>query len=154
GGFDAFVTQVAADGAALVYSSYLGGSGSDLGFGIAVDAAGNASLMGRSGSSNFPTANAFQPTSGGAGDAFGTKLAAGGATLVYSTYLGGSSYDEGWGIAVDAAGNASLTGYTASTDFPTANALQPTYGGAGDAFVTQVAAGGAALVYSTYLGGS
>ena len=74
--------------------------------------------------------------------------------LVYSTYLGGSGADYGYGIAVDSSGNAYVTGYTASTNFPTMNPLQPSYGGSGDAFVAKINPAGSALVYSTYLGGS
>ena len=88
-------------------------------------------------------------------DAFVTKLNAAGSALVYSTYLGGSGDDDGNGIAVDSSGNAYVTGYTDSTNFPTANAFQAAFGGgSGDAFVTKLNAAGSALVYSTYLGGS
>ncbi len=155
GGSDAFVTRMRADGTALIYSTYLGGSGSDLGYGLAVDAAGNAYLSGETTSLNFPTANPFQPTNRGGSDAFVTQLSADGAALVYSTYLGGSGDDRASRkVALDAAGNAYVAGATSSTNFPTANALQPTLRGVQDAFVTQLSAGGTALVYSTYLGGS
>jgi photosystem II stability/assembly factor-like uncharacterized protein len=153
----AFVTKVSADGSSLVYSSFLGGSGSDNGAGIAVDAAGNAYLTGITLSTDFPTVHAFQPTPGGGIDndnAFVTKVSADGSSLVYSSYLGGSGYNLGYGIAADAAGNAYLTGVTSSTDFPTANAFQPTLRGRGNAFVTKVSADGSSLVYSSYLGGS
>ena len=153
GDFDAFVTKLSADGAALVYSTYLGGGVFDEGLGIAVDPAGHAFVTGVTESANFPTVNAYQPTLGGGGDAFVTKLSADGAALVYSTYLGGGSTDEGLGIAADPAGHAYVTGFTASANFPTVNAFQPTRGGDFDAFVTKVSADGAALVYSTYLGG-
>jgi photosystem II stability/assembly factor-like uncharacterized protein len=160
---NAFVTKVSADGSSLVYSSYLGGSGTydsgDAGAGIAVDGAGNAYLTGYTSSTDFPTANAFQPTTGAPGEntAFITKVSADGASLVYSSYLGGSLSDSGAGIAVDAAGNAYLTGATMSTDFPTVNAFQPTNAGGingYNAFVTKVSADGSSLVYSSYLGGS
>ena len=95
-----------------------------------MDAAGNAYVTGSTDSTNFPTANPLQATSWRRQqDAFVTKLNPAGSALVYSTYLGGSGDDEGYGIAVDAAGNAYVTGYTDSTNFPTANPLQATYGG-------------------------
>src|SRR5438046_915685 len=157
---DAFVSKLDAAGSALLYSTYLGGSGSDAGCGIAVDTCGNAYVTGETRSTDLPTTpGAIQTTYGGScmtcvGDAFVTKLDATGSALVYSTYLGGSSGDEGLGIAVDAAGSAYVTGGTGSADFPTtAGAFQTTYGG-GDAFVTKLNATGTALVYSTYLGGS
>ncbi len=154
GGTDAFVTKLNAAGTALVYSTYLGGSGFDAGIGIAVDAEGNAYVIGDTGSSNFPTMNPFQASLDGAEDAFVTKLNALGNGLVYSTYLGGSSYEYGQGIAVDAEGNAYVIGYTYSSNFPTMNPFQATFGGGNDAFVTKLNAAGTALVYSTYLGGS
>jgi hypothetical protein len=154
GGYDAFVTELNPTGTALVYSTYLGGTGDDVGRGIAVDGAGNAYVTGYTDSADFPTtAGAFQAAFGGGYDAFVTKLNATGTALVYSTYLGGTHWDEGWGIAVDAVGDAYVTGYTESTDFPTTTgAFQTTFGG-GDAFVTKLNATGTALVYSTYLGG-
>src|SRR5438477_2498195 len=138
----------------LVYATYLGSSGWDYGSGIAVDAAGSAYVTGSTSSADFPTANALQAAKAGFQNAFVTKLNPTGSALVYSTYLGGSRGDEGFGIAVDAAGSAYVTGGTGSADFPTtAGAFQTTYGG-GDAFVTKLNATGTALVYSTYLGGS
>src|SRR5881628_2892634 len=162
---DAFVTKLNAAGSALVYSTYLGGSGPDQGDGIAVDAAGNAYVTGGTGSTNFPTASPLQALNGPT-DAFVTKLNAAGSALLYSTYLGGSSLDIGNGIAVDAAGNAHVTGFTNSSNFPTCpkdsgpcaiitgSPLQAANGGASDAFVTKLNAAGSALLYSTYLGGS
>jgi len=164
----------------LVYSTYLGGSNGDSGNGIAVDSSGNAYVAGITYSTDFPTANAFQPAnpqgqcSDGnsnypCGAAFVTKLNAAGTALVYSTYLGGSSPGSGDGasaIAVDSSGNAWVTGATTSTDFPvTANAFEPTlaanlphcqfqYSPCSDGFVTKLSAAGNSLVYSTYLGGS
>jgi len=139
----------------LVYSTYLGGSGNDQGLGIAVDASGNAYVTGLTGSLNFPTANPLQAGNGGGYDAFVAKLNAAGSALVYSTYLGGSDYDQAFGIAVDASGNAYVTGETSSLDFPTANAIQAFFrGGLSDAFVAKLNAAGSALVYSTYLGGN
>src|SRR3989449_1845312 len=161
GFFAAFVTKLNPTGAALVYSTYLGGTGGEQGFSIAVDAAGNAYVTGNTFSTNFPTtAGAFQPRFGGGdNDAFVTKLntlASGSASLVYSTYLGGTSDENGFGIAVDATGNTYVTGQTGSLDFPTTTgAFRPSFaGGFIDAFVTKLNPTGAALVYSTYLGGT
>lgn len=157
GARDVFVTKINAAGTALVYSTYLGGGGDDKCDRLALDSAGNAYLSGETSSNNFPTANAFQSTyGGGASDAFVTKLNASGSGLFYSTYLGGSIFDGGHGIAVDAAGSAYVTGRTTSANFPVANALQSIFSGGpnADAFVTKLSANGSALVYSTYLGGS
>jgi len=154
GGGDAFVAKLSADGTALVYSTYLGGGHLDYGFGIAVDSAGCVYITGATWSSDFPTENPYQGTYGGGRDAFVTKLSADGTALVYSTYLGGSGSDLGWGIAVDSEGCAYVTGVTRSTDFPTENPYQLDNAGGGDAFVTKLSADGTALVYSTYLGGS
>ena len=138
----------------LTDSTYLGGNGNDRSFAIAVDASGNAYVTGQTSFTGFPTASPFQADGGGGQDAFVTKLNAAGNALVYSTYLGGSDSETGRGIAVDASGSAYVTGSTESTDFPTANPIQPALGGTGDAFVTKLNAAGNALVYSTYLGGS
>ncbi|MGH9510407.1 MAG: SBBP repeat-containing protein, partial [Terriglobales bacterium] len=125
----------------LSYSTYLGGSGGDAGFGIAVDSSGNAYVTGATNSTNFPTANPFQAALAGSFDAFVTKLSAAGNALVYSTYLGGIDADIGFGIAVDASGNAYVTGRADSTNFPTANPFQAAIAGGGrDAFVTKISA--------------
>jgi hypothetical protein len=158
GSSDAFVTKLNPAGSApLVYSTYLGGNGSESANGIGVDSSGNAYVAGSTSSTNFPTTlGAFQTTSGGFIDAFVTKLnPTGSAPVVYSTYLGGSGSDYGRGIAVSSAGNAYVTGGTSSTNFPTTpGAFQTTFGGFSDVFVTKLnSAGSAPLVYSTYLGG-
>jgi hypothetical protein len=149
------------DPVVLSYSTYLGGNGGDFGAAIAVDAGGNAYVTGNTSSTDFPTtAGAFQVPFGGNidGDAFVTKLNSTGTALVYSTYLGGIDYDSGSGIAVDTEGNAYVTGYTRSNNFPiSAGAFQTTFAdpaGSGNVFVTKIDPTGAALVYSTYLGGS
>lgn len=157
GSGDAFVTQLNAAGSALVYSTFLGGSGYDFGNGIAVDTAGNAYATGFAGSADFPvSAGAFQTMSGGARNAFVTKLDPTGSMLVYSTYLGGNTMDQGRAIAVDALGNAYVSGMASSTNFPlSADAFQTTYGGDEyDAFVSMLDPSGTTLLYSTYLGGS
>lgn len=154
GGRNGFVSKLNPAGSALVYSTYLGGNGLEQVQSVAVDGSSNAYVTGITSSTNFPTVNPIQPTMMGVDDAFITKFNAAGSALVYSTYLGGTGDDLGAGIAVDSAGNAYVSGYTASVDFPTKHAIQPSYGGNGDAFVTKVNAAGTALVYSTYLGGS
>ena len=151
---DAFVTKINADGTGLVYSTFLGGSSYESGVGIAVDSVGNAYVSGLTYSTDFPTVHAIQPNNAGNGDVFVTKINAKGDALIYSTYLGGSGFDEAGGIAVGSTGIAYVTGDTLSTDFPTANALQPNSGGGYDAFVTKINISGSALLYSTYLGGS
>ena len=128
----AFVLKLNPSGGALVYSSYLGGSGNDYGRGIAVDASGNAYITGNAYSFNFPVKNPIQPTKGdlstGTADAFVAKVNPAGSALVYSTYLGGSADDEGAAIAVDIAGNAYITGETISPNFPTVKPLQGSRG--------------------------
>ena len=139
----------------LSYSTYLGGSGADLGYGIAVDSSGNAYVTGRTFSSDFPTASPLQPANAGINDAFVAKFNASGTALIYSTYLGGTGHDAGRGISVDSLGNAYVTGETDSTDFPTANPFQPAFaGGLWDGFVTKLDATGSMLAYSTYMGGT
>jgi Beta-propeller repeat len=154
GDLDAFVTKLSATGASALYSTYLGGSNRDEGYGIAVDATGQAYVTGTTSSPNFPTVAPLQATLGGESDAFVTKLNATGASLLYSTYLGGSGFDSASGIAVDASGQSYVTGTTSSPNFPTVAPLQATLGGESDAFVTKLSAAGASVVYSTYLGGS
>ena len=144
GGIDAFVAKLNPAGgglADLLYSTFLGGSSNDQGNAIAVDSFGNAYVTGFTNSTNFPTANAFQSASGGGIDAFVAKLnpgASGAASLIYSSYHGGSGTDRGLGIALDASGNAYLTGLTTSTNFPTVNPFQSTLGDGQDAFITKV----------------
>ena len=159
---DAFVTKLDPTGSFLVYSTYLGGVSNDYGNGIAVDAAGNAFIVGQTFSSNFPvTAGAFQTSCGGgscaSGDAFVTELNPSGSALVYSTYLGGKSVNQGNGIALDAVGDAYVVGYTQSTNFPVTHGAYKTTCACSkftDIFVTELNPSGSALVYSTYLGGS
>jgi len=154
-GADAFVSKFNPAGNALLYSTYLGGSGDDDAHHIALDASGNAYVTGWTSSANFPIVNAAQATYGGGQyDVFVTKLNPSGTALVYSTYLGGSGRDMGYGIAVDASGAAYLTGRTTSTNYgATTGTLQGGLKGAEDAFVTKLTPAGA-VAYSTYLGGS
>jgi hypothetical protein len=154
GSLDVFVTKLSPSGNTLSYSTYLGGSGDDFGYGIAVDSTGAAYVAGYTYSTNFPTQNPFQATYAGYSDVFVTKLSPSGNTLSYSTYLGGSGSDEGWAIAVDSTGAAYVTGSTLSTDFPTQNPFQATKAGNSDVFVTKLSPSGNTLSYSTYLGGS
>lgn len=161
GSEDGFVTKIntrAFGAASLVYSSYLGGSMEDGGNAIAIDLQGNAYLTGSTRSTDFPIKNAFDNTFNGYYDTFVAKInpaKSGNASLVYSTYLGGSSTDDAYGIAVDLQGNAYVVGETQSSDFPTRNAFDSL--GSTDfnykAFVTKVNAYGNSLLYSTYLGG-
>ena len=154
GGADVFVTKLDPTGTALVYSTYLGGSNSDIGNAIAVDSAGNAYVAGSTTSANFPTKSPLQAHLKGSQDAFLLTLNPAGTALVYSTYLGGSGLDVAYGIAVNSSGNAYATGRTDSTDFPTTpGAYQTTDPSATAAFVAQVNASGSSLVYGTYLGG-
>ncbi len=157
---DAYVTKFTPDGSGVFYSTYLGGSGNDVGRGIAVNS-GNAFVTGYTRSTNFPTRNPRFPSLGSVGldDGFVLKLNTAGSDLVYSTYLGASGNDQGYGIAVDSAVNAYVTGLTRSPDFPVLNAAQPNYGGdnggtfPADAFITKFNPAGSALLYSSYLGG-
>ena len=157
--YDGFVTKLAPDGASLVYSTFLGGSAADFGDGIAVDVTGNAYVTGTTNSVDFPTVSAAQALAGGGNDAFGAKLNPIGTNLVYSTFLGGSGDDAGYGIGLSVAGdgsvNAHVTGSTTSANFPyNPGAYQTVPGGGSDAYITRLNVGGTAFDYSTYLGGN
>jgi hypothetical protein len=154
--FNVFVTKLNPAGTALVYSTYLGGSSEDYATGIALDASGDAYVTGYTNSTDFPVQNALQPENAGGWDVFVAELSADGASLIYSTYWGGSSDDIGTGVAVDSSGNAYISGYTDSPDFPvTPGALQANYGGGThNGLVVKFNSGGAELGYSTFLGGS
>ena len=161
GAVDVFVVKVNSAFTARMYSTFIGGLGDDAGRGIAVDTAGNAYVTGFTTSDDFPTTlGAFQETrplgeAAGVADAFVVKLNPLGSALLYGTYLGGTGSDVGLGIAIDAAGSAYVTGGTFSADFPvTFGAAQPVLGGGRDAFVTRLSPSGAALLYSTFLGGA
>ncbi len=162
---DVFVVKIDASGSSLSYATYLGGSSSDVGHGIAVDGTGNVYVAGETLSSNFPTTPGAYDTTingvtdpNGPADTFVEKLNATGAMLIYSTYLGGSSYESGnEDMAVDVTGNVYVTGATRSSDFPvTPGAYDTTINdsnGSGDAFVAKLDSSGSFLIYATYLGG-
>ena len=153
GGGDAFVTKLSPTGA-LVFSTYLGGTGFDTGNAIAVDSSGAVYIAGQTVSSDFPTLNPLQKALNGNSDMFVTKLNGNGATLAYSTYLGGSADDAANAIALDSATNVYITGQTLSTDYPVQDAFQSTANGPASAAVTALNATGSALLFSTYLGGN
>lgn len=158
---DAFVVKLNATGSALVYSRLLGGSGRELGNGLALDSQGRAYVVGSTASTDFPLLNPLQAQNHGELDVFVAVLEANGA-IRYATYLGGAASDFGTGIAVDPAGNILLTGLTLSDDFPLARGVQTSLQRAecfgdqvcGDAFVAKLNAAGSALEFSTYLGGN
>lgn len=158
GSSDAFVTKFSSSGS-LAYSTYLGGTGQDFGYGIAVDASGSAVAVGQTLSTDFPVfplaapTPAFQQSNSGGSDAFVTKLSPAGSALIYSTFLGGTASEKAFGVALDGSGNAFVTGETSSTNFPVVGSLQ-TAAGDVDVFVVQLNALGSALIYSTYLGGA
>jgi len=171
---DAFVAKLDALGTNLIYLTYLGGSGDDAAYGLAVDAAGNAYVCGATDSTNFPTTNSIpgggsihgtldKTTKVYPWDAFVSKLDSSGSNLLYSSYLGGESFDVAYGIAVDTASNAFITGTTFSTYFPvtTNTAYQPHIGQTNsyyarycNAFITEIAASGTNLNYSSFFGGT
>ena len=161
GGVDAFVFELNASGSALVYSTFLGGSGTDVATGLVLDSGGNAYIVGSTTSNNFPPKNPIISSIPGASAGFVTKLNSSGNALVYSTYLGGSNADFAVAVAVDGSGNAYVTGGTNSPDFPTTSGVvQTTCGSDGncngalyDAFVTVINSAGSGYVYSTFLGG-
>jgi hypothetical protein len=165
---DVFLAQLGAAGNSLSYGSYLGGSSIDRGTGIALDSSGNAYLTGYSGSSSFPTLNPWQASHAGDKDAIVVKFnpaASGAASLVYSTFIGGTAEDTGMAIALDSSNNVYLTGETQSDSFPTQHPLQASRDASGscttpsahpcsDAFVTEFSIANNSPVYSSYLGGS
>jgi FG-GAP-like repeat/Beta-propeller repeat len=158
GGQDAFVAKLDPSGSALIYSTFLGGSGGTVGFpeygsGVDVDGGGNVYVVGATSSVNFPVLGAFQPILGGFTDVFAAKLNAAGSALIYSTYLGGSSVDIATAAAV-VNGQLYVAGYTVSSDFPVLNPVQPASGGDYDSFVVCLNAGGSSLLFGTLLGGT
>ncbi len=154
-GGDIFVTKLNATGTAALYSTYIGGIGSDEGLGLAVDLTGSAFVTGLTNSPDFPVTQGSLQTmhGGGATDAFVLKLNPVGAVLNYGTYLGGNQDEEGYGLAVDASGNAYVAGVTDSTNFPTSSGFQTVKNAGSDAFVSKLNFGGTALSHSTFVGG-
>src|SRR5947209_196297 len=154
---DIFITKLDSTGTNVIYSTYIGGNLNDRGDGIAVDSSGNAYVVGRTDSLNFPTTQGALASTyrGGDFDAVVLKLNPQGNNLVYSTYLGGSDNDSAIGIAVDASGNAYVTGGTKSSDFPTtASAYLSSHTSDTAASLTNLNPSGSAILYSSYLGGS
>ena len=156
GPWDSFIFKLNSAGSSLIYSTFLGGSGGETSKGIAVDSSGNAYITGRTNSSDFPTTTgAYNTTYNNNWDIFILKLNSTGSSLMYSTFAGGGNYDISYGIALDSSGNAHVTGYTGSADFPnTTDAYDSTYNGDGDTFVLELDSTGALLLYSTFIGGS
>jgi hypothetical protein len=164
-GSDGFVTKISAQGASLAYSTVFGGSGFNMGTAIAADSSGNAYLTGSTQSADFPQLNPIKRgcargCGNGRGDTFVTKINGAGSAIVYSSLIGGEGDDEGTGIAVDRLGNAYVVGFTQSGNFPRVQPIKGVCLGtcskklATNAFVLNVNAAGAALVYSTVIGGS
>ena len=153
GSLDAWVYKLTADGSDFLYSSYLGGSGEEFAYAIAVDDLGQAHLVGNTASPNFPTVSAYQGSLRGPIDGFLTRVNAGGGSLGYSTYLGGNGDEILQGVGVDPAGNAYVAGFTRSSDYPVLNPVQATFGGDTDAVIAKFSPAGQ-LLYSTYLGGT
>jgi hypothetical protein len=153
--FTAFISKLNANGTGLVYSTFLGGSDGAEAAGIAVDGSGNAYIVGDTSSSDFPTTPGTDRTLD-VSDAFITKLDPSGSSLVYSTFLGGSDYEVGSGIAIDSSGNAYVAGVTTSGDFPLTAGAPDTSGGpeGQDSFVAKLSGNGRSRLYSTYLGGT
>ncbi len=157
GDTDAFLAKINPAGSALLYATYLGGSGSDRGSGVAIDQSGNAYVAGFTSALDFPTENAFQNSLGGSFDAFVAKFdtnSSGTASLVFCSYLGGTGDDKAYGLAIDSGGNnLYIIGQTSSNNFPLLAPAQPAFGGSFDAFVAKVSTTGA-KIYATYLGGT
>ncbi|PTN33781.1 SBBP repeat-containing protein [Desulfonatronum sp. SC1] len=152
---DAFVARVRANGTGLEYCGYIGGSGIDVGIGIAVDGAGNAYVTGSTQSNDFPTAGNWPYTTySGQGDAFIAKVKADGTGLIYSGYIGGGVSDYGRAVAVNVFRQAYVTGVTYSSNFPTKNGPNLTHSGGADAFVLKINHEGSDLVYSGFIGGT
>lgn len=152
---DVFLLKLSTSGDSLIYSTYLGGSGTDIAQMIAVDNQGHALLTGSTSYGDFPTVNAFDSTFNGGSDVFVTKFSQSGNALIYSTFVGGDYQDHGRGIDLDENGNAYVCGYTHSSNFPMENSFDNTFnGGDWDAFAFKLSESGNELLYSTFLGGN
>jgi len=149
-----FITKIKRTGKKLVYSTYLGGRGLDYARGIAVDSQGNVYIAGSTSSSDFPLKNAFQSELNGEGsDLFVTKLGPKGNSIIYSTYIGGSTYEHLADLAVNRQGSVYIVGLTESFDYPMKNPIKGNKDGYRDGFVTKFHPKGNKVIYSTYLGG-
>jgi len=152
---DVFISHLAQDGSGLIYSTYLGGSDYDEGWGIDLGPDGSIYVTGLTNSTDYPLLNPLQSAKAAGADVIISRLTPQGDALLFSSYLGGGNYDGATDVAVDGEGRAYLTGETKSTDFPTVNAYVINHsGGVSDAFVACLNADGASLAFSTYLGGS
>lgn len=155
GNSDMFAAKLDDNLTSILYATYLGGSSTETNDAIAVDKSGEVYLTGTTNSSDYPTVpGSYDVTYNLDNDVVVTKLNATGTTKVYSTYIGGQRADDATGIAIDASGSAYITGVTQSSDFPTPNGIDKTYNGNADLFVTKVSTNGAALSYSTFVGGT
>ena len=154
--YDAFVLKLGSAGTSLDHCTYLGGTGSDYAYGIAVDGNGSAYITGRTDSANYPTTSGSYSTTYNANrDVFVTKLGHNGTYLEFSTFVGGSEFDTGLDVALDSVGSAYVVGYTESSDFPTTGgAFDTSFNGATDAFAFKLNRNGTSLVYSTFIGGT
>ena len=154
---DAFLLKLNASGTALLYSSYLGGTGTDYAKEIVLDPSGIVHIVGDTQSSDLSLKNDMDASLGGTQDVFVREFdltQTGSASLVYSTYLGGSGTDSADGLAVDSSGNVYVSGNTQSTDFTTVNAYDSSHNLSDDIFLSKLDSAGSTLLYSTYIGGS
>jgi hypothetical protein len=153
---DAFVAKINAAGSAVLYSTYIGGTGTDRLFDVVVDANGAATCAGQTSSTDFPTQSPYQSSNaGGLFDLVVVRLSVSGSTLAYATYLGGTARDDLGGLRIDSSGATYVAGHTESIDYPTVSAYSTaTWSGAQNPFVTKIAASGTSLTYSTFLGGT
>ncbi|MFX1369772.1 MAG: SBBP repeat-containing protein, partial [Promethearchaeota archaeon] len=153
-GEDCYVLKLGSDGQSIIYSTYIGGTGDDVGYSITCDDSGNAYVTGYTRSGDFPTVNAYDDTFGGDRDCFVFKLNSTGTGLDFSTYLGDVNREIGWCVDLDDSGNVYVSGDTASINFPTVNAYDDSYNFGGDCFVTKFDSTGSSIIFSTFIGGS
>ena len=153
---DIIVLKLSADGSTLLYSTYIGGNGSDVAYGIDIDASGCVYVTGCTDSTNFPVVNAYDDTYNGKnaefGDCFILKLSSDGSSLIYSTYFGGSGDDLAFAVTIDFENNVIFTGETTSTDFPLHNAIDSKFDGVVECIFVKIATNGSTVIFSTYFG--
>ncbi len=157
GSYDIYVAKLSPDGSTLLYSTYIGGSGSDTANGIAIDSDGNAYITGTSTSTDFPTAGGYQTSLTGTSSAVLVKLNSTGDSLLYASYFGGTGSETAYDVALTPSGTVLITGSTNSSDLPTQNAYESTLGGTQDAFVAHFdlkLTGTNSLLYASYFGGN